>query len=386
MGWFRREKRSLSSEESAAFTRMASMSAAGQPVTLDRAYTLMPVWRCQHMIADIVSGLPVQQFRRRAGRTEEMARSSFVDAPSRLVSAQEWRYGLMLDALSYGNAAAVVTDVDALGWPSRAELVAWPDVDVRQPDGALSPPQYRVSRRPVDIERIMHLRAFGPRAGSVLGMSPITHARETLGLGLAVRQFGAEWYASGGHPTTVLTPSQQITAQQAHDAKERFRAATRGDHVAVVGQGWDLKSVQVSPDDALFLAATNATAVDICGFYGIPPELVGYAPTGSGSLTYANREQRAIDLLVFTLQWWIGRMERLISAQLPAGQYVRVNVDGFLRSDSMARWQIHEIAQRLGVRTRNEIRDLEDESPLPDGGDELLWPPGGQSTQGGGAA
>lgn len=384
MAWFRREKRALSMEESAAFTRSGLTSAAGQAVTLERAQSLMPVWRCQHLIADIVSGLPVEQFRTRAGRTELMPRSQFVAAPSRLVSAQEWRYALVLDAAAHGNALALVTETGPDGWASRAELVSWADVEVRQ-QGALDPPAYRVNRQLIDLDRVMHLRAYGPRAGSVLGMSPVAAARETIGLGLAVRQFGSEWYASGGHPTTVLSTSQPITPDAAMAAKERFRSATRGDHVAVMGGGWELKSVQVAPDDALFIAATNATAVDICGMFGIPPELLGYAPTGTGSLTYQNREQRAIDLMVFTLQWWIGRVERLISAQLPAGQFVRINVDGFLRSDAASRWQVHEIAQRLGVRSRNEIRDLEDESPLPDGGDEFLWPPG-QTTQGGGAA
>jgi HK97 family phage portal protein len=353
------------------------MSQAGVTVTDDRALTLMPVWRCQHMIADIVSGLPVQQFRRRSGRTDEIDRSTIVSAPSDLVSAQEWRYALLLDALRWGNALAVTTRLDSFGFPLKAETVSWADVVVRQPDGALSPPTYQVHRREVDSGRVHHLRAYGPVAGSVLGMSPIAYARETIGLGLAVRQFGAEWYASGGHPTTVLTTTQQIEAKQALEAKERFRQATRGDHIAVMGNGWELKSVQVAPDDALFLAASNATAIDICGFYGIPPELLGYTPSNTGSLTYSNREQRAIDVLVFTLQWWVGRIERLISALLPAGQFVRVNLDGFLRSDAAVRWQVHKTAVELGVRSRNEVRELEDESPLPEGGDEFTWPPGG---------
>jgi HK97 family phage portal protein len=385
MGWFSRRKTQTAEPTAPAEARGSEVieamrrptgSFAGQTVTLDKSQHLMPIWRCQMMIADIVAGLPIQQFRNRNGRTVETDRSPFVDDPSVYLDAVEWRTALLLSTLGHGNGLAVTTEVDTSGWPRRAEVVSWDDVRVSQPNGALSPPLYAVSRKIVDPDRVMHLRAFGPKPGTAVGMSPIAYARETIGLSLAVRDFGAQWYASGGHPTTLLTTEEEIDDKQATDAKESFRAATRGDHLAVMGNGWDLKSVQVAPDDALFLAATNATAVDMCGYYGIPPELLGYAPSGQGSITYANREQRAIDLLVFTLQWWVGRMERLVSRQLPGGQHVRINIDGFLRSDAATRWGIHKSAVQLGVRSRNEIRDLEDESPLPEPtGDEYLWPP-----------
>lgn len=382
MSLFRRgapEQRSFETE--ALFALRGRNSTAGQVVTDETSSRLMAVWRCKHLIADIVSGLPIDQFTERGGPRKRVAKSEIVASPSEMVFAEEWRYQLLLDAASYGNGLAFTTKFGPSGWPVRSETVSWSDVQVRQERGAFSPPEYRINGELVDTARVMHLRAFGPRAGTVLGMSPIAYARETIGLGLAVREFGSNWYESGGHPTSLLSTAQPINDDQALAAKEKFRSATRGDHIAVLGNGWDLKSVQVAPDDALFLAATAATSVDICGYYGIPPELIGYAPQGKGSITYANREQRAIDVLVFTLQWWISRMERLISAQLPNGQFTKINVDAFLRSDAATRWKIHDTAVRLGAMSIDEVRDLEDEGPLPDGtGNRYVWPPGSAST------
>lgn len=395
MGIFRRRKdvpvaeaRTFESDLMAAALRGGSGSAAGQFVTLDRARQLAPVWRCQHLIADLVSSLPMCAYRTRSGRTVELdTLPSFVGKPSQMLTGREWRYALLLDVVSHGNALAVVTGTGADGWTSSAETVGWRDVEVKQSDGALSPPTYLVNRREVDIDRVMHLRAFGPEAGTVLGLSPLAAARETIGLGLAVREFGANWYASGGHPTTALTTTQSINAEQAMDAKSRFRDATRGDHIAVLGNGWDMKSVQIAPDDALFLAATQATAVDICGFYGVPPEMVGYGLQGAATMTYTNAEQRSIDLLKYTMRGYVSALEEFISAQLPAGQFVKANVDDLLRTDAATRWAIHERAMRLGVRTRNEILEEEDESPLPVDGNEYLWPPvfGAAKTDGGAA-
>jgi HK97 family phage portal protein len=243
--------------------------------------------------------------------------------------------------------------------------------------GAFGAAEYRVNGTLVDPDRMLHLRAFGPRPGSVMGMNPIEYARTTIGLGLAVRDFGATWYESGGHPTSLLTTEQDVDDADALAAKEKFRQATTADHIAVMGNGWDLKSVQVAPDDALFLAASNASGIDICGYHGIPPEMLGYATAG-GSVTYANREQRAIDLLTWTVQWWIGRMERLITRQLPPTRYVKISVDGLLRSDALTRWTVHDKAVRLGARNVDEVRALEDELPIPgEAGQPYLWPPAG---------
>jgi HK97 family phage portal protein len=341
---------------------------AGQRVDTESARRLTAVWRCQHMLADIVAGLPVDQYReRRDGTREEMTKSEFVARPSAYVDSHEWRYQMMLSALDRGNAYAYATDFDdAFRYVRKAEVLDPLDVTVER-SGAIAPPRYYVGRDEVDPRRILHLKAYGPAPGSVLGLSPIDYAAETIGLGLASRKYGADWYEGGGHPTTALVSDQDITQGDAETAKQRFKDATANDHVVALGKAWKVQPLQVDPEKAVFLDAINATAVDICGFYGIPPEMLGYAAGSGGSVTYANREQRAIDLLVFTVQWWVGRMERLIGTQTPAPQFVKINVDALLRSDLMTRYQSYEIGIRSGFLVPNEPRKLEDLAPLPGG-------------------
>jgi HK97 family phage portal protein len=370
---FNREKRTVIVDTPWVWGLRGASTTAGQQVTSETASRLMAWWRCKQLLADIVGGLPIDQYRESGGVRRQMTPSEFVLHPSNLVSAEEWRSQIVLSATDCGNAFAYITETDASGRTKRAEVVPPHEVTVTQA-GFLAPPVYKISNKVVDPNRIMHFRAFGPAPGSVMGMSPLEYAKSTIGLGLAVRNFGSSWYASGGHPTSVLTYDQELTTDQASAAKAQFKAATQDDHVAAFGAGWKVEAIGQSPEAALFLSATNATAVDICGYMGVPPEMLGYASSGGGSVTYANREQRMLDFMATTLNWWIGRLERFISGQTPSPQFVKINVDALLRSDAATRWVIHTEAVRLGVHSVNDVRRLEDEEPI-DGGDEYLWPP-----------
>lgn len=380
MSIFVREKRQVTgflTESQMLFAARRGFVSSGISINSDSSMRHMAVWRCKHLLADLVAGLPMDQYREQSGDRKRMPQSEFVRTPSDLIEQDEWCYSLMLSALDCGNGFALVTKWGTDGLARRAEVVPPEEVSVRQ-DGFLAPPEYRIGNKVVDSDKILHLRAFGPKPGSVMGMSPIHAMAPTVGLGLAVREFGASWYAGGGHPTSLLSTAEDINDAQALDAKEKFRTATTGDHIAVLGNGWDLKSVQQSPSDALFLNATNATTVDICGYYGVPPEFLGYANQGAGSVTYANREQRILDLLTMTVGWWVGRIERLITRQIPQPQFVKKNVDALLRSDAATRWGIHDKAVRMGARSNDEVRLLEDEEKIPDGkGAGFLWPPSG---------
>ena len=384
MSFFVPEKRAISIDPnymSAFWNTRRGGTAAGVSVNSDNAMRHMAVWRCKHLLADLVAGLPIDQFREVNKERKEMPQSEFVRTPSDLIEQDEWCYSLMLSALDCGNGYALVTKFGSDGLARRAEIVPPAEMSVTQ-DGFLAPPRYKIGNKEVDADKILHLRAFGPAPGSVLGMSPIRAMAPTVGLGLAVREFGASWYQGGGHPTTALKTAQNITSDQAAEAKEAFRAATTGDHIVALGNAWELESVQQDPSDALFLNATNATTVDICGYYGVPPEFLGYANQGAGSVTYANREQRILDLLTMTVGWWVGRVERLISRQTPSPQFIKKNVDALLRSDAATRWGIHKIAVEIGAHSPNDVLHLEDEDPRTDpGGDEYVVPKAASSQQ-----
>jgi phage portal protein BeeE len=92
------------------------------------------------------------------------------------------------------------------------------------------------------------------------------------------------------------------------------------------------------------------------------PAVLGYE-TG-GSLTYANVEQFNQQLLTFTLDPWLVRLERMLYDLLPRPQYAKFNRGALLRTDLLTRYRAHEIALRNEFEVVNEVRDLEDRKPV----------------------
>jgi phage portal protein BeeE len=86
----------------------------------------------------------------------------------------------------------------------------------------------------------------------------------------------------------------------------------------------------------------------------------------SSSRTYQNSEQRHLDFLDFTLAPYMSAVESRLSMRdiLPRGYQTRVNLDGFLRADTLNRMSAYKIGLDVKAYTYDEIRDLEDRPPL----------------------
>jgi HK97 family phage portal protein len=147
--------------------------------------------------------------------------------------------------------------------------------------------------------------------------------------------------------------------------RERFAESVRGRQPLVTGADWAYNAIAVNAEESQFLDTIKATATQIAAIYGVPAEMVGGDP--GGSMTYANVEQSAINFATFTLRPWVTRIEQALSALMPRSQYVRFNVDAMIRTDMKSRYEVYQIARNIGAKNIDEIRALEDETPLPDG-------------------
>jgi HK97 family phage portal protein len=348
---------------------------AGQLVTPDSAMRLSTVWGCVAFLADIVGGLPLEVWRRTADGTKQAVDPlpQFLQSPSAIVPVEVWRYQMMQSLLLRGNCYGLITAFDAAGWPATCEIVNPDNVQVHQTN-QLAPPTYRISNVPVPSENILHIAAWTP-PGSAQGMSPIDYARRTIGMGLAASQYASDWYNSDGHPTAILKSDKSLDDEDAKVIKARFKAAVAGDQLAVLGQDLNYTSIQISPAESQFLDAMNATGADVCRFFRVPPEYMGIGISGQ-SITYANAEQRQLDFLVLTVQWWIRRIEAALTRLRPRPQFVKIQTDDLLRVDQMTRVQTNALLIRSGQRNVDEIRHTDDLAPIPDDqGQRYLWPP-----------
>ncbi|MBB5823780.1 HK97 family phage portal protein [Streptosporangium becharense] len=336
-------------------------------VDLSRAETSLQkvaVWSSVDLIASLGSELPIDVFRGTgADRTELPVPSWLQDPGADGQGVEDWIFQLLMSWLLRGNAVGIVRDRHVRGdFPTAVELLhpdaisAWLRDDL---------PVFAYRGREIPPEQLFFRRCY-PMPGIVLGMSPIEHHASTIGLGIAITRFGRQWFTDGAHPGGMLTNTEaDLDPDQARTAKERFLAAVRGTREPVVlGRGWNYQQIQIAPEESQFLESNQFTSAECARIFGPGiAEVLGYE--SGGSMTYSNVESRATHLLVYALNRWLRRVDRVLTAMLPRGQYARLNRDALLQSTTLTRYQAHEIALRNRWKTVNEVRGTEDLPPVP---------------------
>jgi HK97 family phage portal protein len=384
---FRGERRSINS---LAWIRGADAAGwatkSGEPVGWSNVIGLDVVAAVVGLLSDVVFMLPLHTFRDVGGVSTRTQTPPLIASPSTAgVDARSWRAQAVVSWMLWGNAYGLITGRDS---NQRVTSLDWVDparVSVIEPMGILGPVTYFLNGSEMPPDSMLHLPGRYVRTGYRQGLVPLERFRETFGLALAARDYGSRWFGEGAHPSAVLETSNPIDAEQAKTIKDRFIAAIRGRREpAVLGGGMPSQSIQGNPATSELTQVQTHAAVAVARALGLlQPEMIGAAISGS-SVTYANREQRAIDFLTFSADPYLVRLEDALTALLPAqqgggpamsGQYAKFNRGALLRTDLMTRYSAHDTAIRGGWRTPNEARVIEDEPPFPDGGDEHLWPP-----------
>lgn len=265
-----------------------------------------------------------------------------------------------------GNVAGKITARDSVTGIAREVALAHPDTFAAWRSAETGRVTWRLGGKQLEPDEVWHRRVF-PVPGSILGLSPIALHALTIGTGLAAEQFGAQFFLDGAHPSAVLTQkdAKEMPQGVAKVVKERFLAATRGNREPVVmAGGWEYHQIQIAPNESQFLETQKYTDAQCARIYGPGmPEILGYE-TG-GSMTYSNIEQRSLDLLTYTADPWLVRVERALTALLPRPQYFRFERKALVRSDILTRFQVHQIALRNRIETHNEVREVEDLPPVP---------------------
>lgn len=326
--------------------------------SIGNAVQSIAVYSTVDLICSLGSELPVQAY---SGDRKIPTPGNVLDPGGDGLGLEDWTYRLLSSWLLAGNAYGGEVAWRRDGKASQVDLLHPDDVTCTVVDGR---PVWRVRGEEVDPSQFVHWRV-NPVAGRLLGLSRIEMHAASIGISLSATRFGRQWFAEGAHPSSLLTNSEvELTPDQAQQAKARYMALQQGSREPLVlGKGWDHKQIQISPEESQFLETSGLSEAQCARIFGPGfAEALGYE-TG-GSMTYANVVDRRQDLLVFSLNRWLRRVERVLSSLLPAPQYVRLNREALLESTTLQRYQAHQIALDSRWRTVNEVREIEDLPPV----------------------
>jgi HK97 family phage portal protein len=330
------------------------------------------------LLASLASELPVDVFRGTGSRRQQLSMPGYLEDPDGDGQGlEDWVYRGIWSWLLRGNLYGNILQ--------RGPGETLRQVDLFHPDRVhpvMENGQVKWLHEGLDVpaSRMLHRRVF-PVPGWLLGLSPIQYRMWTIGLSLTATRYGLQWFQDGAHPSSILRNTEVAFKDdvQPKAAKDAFMAALRGSREPVVlGKGWEWQQIQLNPEESQFLQTQGYTAAECCRIFGPGiAEVLGYGSgmEGSGSLTYSNIIDRDLHLLKYSLNKWLRRMERLLSAFLPRPQYVRFNRDALLETDTLRRYQAYAIALDKRFKVVNEVRDKEELPPV-DWGDQPNPTPG----------
>ena len=367
-------------------SRATSRGTAGQRVDWETSLTIPGVWSAVQLRASILSTLPVDVFLRRPGSgvPQAMATPTILTTPSgNGLDITDWLFASQVSLDLRGNAFGQVLDRDGFGYPTQIELVHPDKVTIRKRfDGAYV---YRINGTRVPTEDVWHERAF-VAPGSIVGLSPIKYAATTMGVALAAEEYGADWFGTGSHPSSILTNPdlEELEEDDAATVKERFIGSVSRNEPAVLSGGWKYQAIQLSPGEAQFIETQRWTLNQVARLFGVPPEMIG--GEAGNSLTYANVEQRGLDFTAFNIGPTIFRRERALSKLVPRAQFVKLNEGALLRTDLLTRYRAYSIAVKAQFLHPDEAREKEDLPPLTAAQKEdlaeMVHPPSGSNGEG----
>ena len=353
------------------------LSETGINVTIDNALGVPAIWSAVNFISGTLAGLPLHVYRKGPNGRKRVDSGKLPnilhDVANDEMSAFAWRKYLFEQVLTGGRCVSYI-ERNASG----EILNIWPlDPHHTRVDHVVEDRKmvkiYTYKGNKYAAEEVIDI-TFMMKANQLDIRGPIMTNKDAIGLAIAATRYGSKAFQSGGiPPMTLQGPFQSgAAAQRASDdvAKTTAKLAREGKPVMAIPMGHELKPVGFNPTEMQLLELQRFSIEQIARIYSLPPIFLQDLSKG----TYSNTEQQDLHFVKHTLKRWIEQFEQELNLKLfPRGSklYVEFNVDGLLRGDFKTRMEAHATTIQNGIRTPNEVRDIENMLPR-EGGDSLM--------------
>lgn len=386
MGLFSRpEERSAPLQYSAfsdAIFDTPQSTSSGMFINAETALKYSVVWSAVGLIVDSVSFLrPRAVLESDDGEIEAASLPNWVRKPHPTLRRSDVFAQMLTSAILWGNGYAMITRNGTGG------IQGLVPIDSSRVNCQWVDPTERIYRyyqidngsHRYDEREIFHIQGL-TLPGLPTGMSVISQARESIGLGLTLEDFGARYFSQGSQAKVVLKMNKALDEKQARDVVanyERFHKGKSNWHrPAVAGQGVDIQQISIPPDDAQFLESREFQATDVARWFRVPPHRVGIVSKQSSWGSGLAEENTA--LTQYTFRPWIQRLEAAFTAYTAGGEdqgvLIRFDDSDLQRGSFDEQVTAWETAVTGQIATPNEARKALGLGAI-EGGDKLITPP-----------
>jgi HK97 family phage portal protein len=346
---------------------------SGTYVTPDTVFKVNAIYSAVSLIADTISTLPLDAYIRIDGeRRPFRPRPAWVTKPDvDLVSKEPFYNAVIVSMLLDGNAFIRVYR-DSEGKPLNLVVLNPTDVEVVR--NGIGRVMYRVQSHDelLSSEQVLHIIDV-LKPGQIRGVSRVEALKENFGLAIALESFAARYFGQGVTMAGHIEFPGNLSPEQAKDLSDAFSSRHGGfrkaHKVGVLSGGAKFVSDQVDNNAAQFIDSRRMAVEDVARAFNIPPHLLGLP----GTNTYSSVEQNNIAYTQMTLRPIVQKLEGAFSTLLSAeaggeNAFIRFSMDGLLRGDSNSRFAAYSNGLQSGWLTVNDVRRLEDLTPI-EGGD-----------------
>ena len=391
MGWIERlmqpKAEAIGSDSILKQLLAGASSSTGISVTPETALRASAVYACVAVRAQSIAQLPVNLYRRtykngREGKekaTDHPLYAKLHLRPNGYMPVFNFKEMLTAHNDLRGNSYAFINRV---GGGRIAELVPLhPDNVKIELDAVRMEPKFSVKMKAGSFEEVRRDQIFhlcGMTFNGWSGVTPITYARETIGLSLAAEKFGALSFKNGAKMGGVLLyPGHFKHAETAAAVGESFDAKTSGDNAhktIVLEDGMKWEKISMTHDDAQYLETRQFQVPEVARFFRMPLHKIQELTRA----TFSNIEQQSIEFVTDCIGPPIVRWEQALNIQLLTEKeqleyFFEFNVDALMRGDIKSRYEAYSRGILAGFLNRNEVRAKEN-MDWAEGLDEFLQP------------
>lgn len=335
----------------------------------ENAMLLSTVYRCVDVISDSVAQLPLETF----SIDSEGFKRPFInhpiyslmnDEPNEDMTRFTFFKTMVASILLRGNAYAYI-ERDFRG--NTVQLIYLQDHQVSiewilDTDG-IKRKRYRIVgfKELVEPKDMIHFLNFS--YDGIIGVSTLTHARQSLGIATDSEAHAAKFFKGGANMAGIMTiEGTRVNTDQKQQNYDEWSKRTdpitgNSNGIVILEGNMKYQPISINPKDSQLLESRQFNVVDICRFFSVSP----VKAFDLREANYSTVEATQLGFLTDTVAPMLVKIELELQRKLfkisERGKVkIEFNTTGFLRADKAAQGTYLNQMFQIGAMTPNEIR------------------------------
>ena len=335
----------------------------------ENAMLLSTVYRCVDVISDAVAQLPLETF----SIDSDGFKRPYIDHPVYSLLNEEPNEDMTRFTFFKTMVASVILRGNAYAYierDSRGNAIQLIYLQTHQvnivwilDNSGIKRKRYQVVgfKELVEPKDMLHFLNFS--YDGIVGVSTLTHARQTLGIATDSEAHAAGFFKGGGNAAGILTiDGARMNADQKNQNYEEWKSRTdpttgSPNGIVILEGNMKYQTLTINPKDAQLLESRQFNVVDICRFFSVSP----VKAFDLREANYSTVEATQLAFLTDTAAQILKKIELELNRKLfKKSEKGRVksefNTSGFLRADKSAQGTYLNQMFQIGAMTPNEIR------------------------------